>query len=316
MSLQQRLSHIFIWRIVQAVFVSLFVGVLCFLATQSLGGNIAYRIAGGRYGYDLMDAESANAVARELGLDRSLWARLWDWLKDSLSFNFGDSLVSGAPVVEEVGHTLGHSMSLAGSSLLLSIFIAIPLGLMAAKRPNGWLDKTLLTLSVSFKSVPSFVIGIVLMIIFSVKLQLLPAAGHGTSAHLILPTLTLALGLAAVSVQVVRDSALGVRSSSYFAFSRMKGLSDAQSFNRHGWRNLLVPVVAFLGIQFITLVEGVVIVETLFAWPGIGHALVHAIFSRDIPIVQGAAVAMGLMFVAMNTLVDILVLMLDPRGNH
>lgn len=313
MNTLKTLTNIILWRLAQAVFVAFFVGILCFFAAQSLGGDMAYRIAGGRYGYDLMDADSAALVAQELGLDRSIWVRLWDWIVDSLTFNFGDSLVSGAPVVEEVSHTLGHSLTLAGAAIVLSVFIALPLGVWAAKHPNSWADKIILLFSVSLKSVPNFVIGILLIIIFAVQLKLLPAAGHGTWAHVVLPTLTLALGLAAVSVQVVRDAALGVRDSSYYLFSRIKGLNDVQSFNRHGWRNVLVPVVAFLGIQFITIVEGVVVVETLFAWPGIGHALVHAIFGRDIPIVQGAAVAMGLIFVAMNALVDIAVFLLDPR---
>jgi peptide/nickel transport system permease protein len=307
------LLTIIAWRCAQAAFVAFFVGILCFFAAQGLGGNIAYRIAGGRYGIDLMDSSTADIVAHELGLDRSLWVQLSAWLSDSLAFNFGNSLVSGTPVVDEISHTLGHSLTLAGSSIVLSVFIALPLGILAAKRPNSWFDKLLLLISVSLKSVPNFVIGILLVMLFAVQLKLLPAAGHGGLSYLILPTLTLALGLAAVSVQVVRDSTLGVRNSSYFLFSRIKGLSDTQTFQRHGWRNLLVPVVAFLGIQFITIVEGVVIIETLFAWPGIGHSLVHAIFARDIPVVQGAAVAMGLIFVAMNALVDIAVLLLDPR---
>jgi len=311
------LCNILAWRSIQALFVALFVGVLCFFAAQGLGGNMAYRIAGGRYGIDLMDASTADLVARELGLDRSLWVRLIEWLGDSITFNFGNSLVSGTPVIKEIWHTLGHSLTLASSSIVLSIFIAVPLGVLAAKAPNSWFDKLLLLVSVSLKSVPNFVIGILLVMLFAVQLKLLPAAGHGGFQYLILPTLTLALGLAAVSVQVVRESTLTVRNSTYFLFSRIKGLPDAQSFTRHGWRNLLVPVVAFLGIQFITIVEGVVIIETLFAWPGIGHSLVHAIFARDVPIVQGAAVAMGLIFVAMNALVDIAVLLLDPRkGEH
>lgn len=307
------IAHILLWRSIQAIFVALFVGILCFFAAQSLGGNMAYRIAGSRYGPDLMDAATGDAVLKELGLDRNIVLRLLDWLGDSITFNFGNSLVSGTPVVEEVAHTLGHSLVLAGAAVIVSIFIAIPLGVMAAKRPHSRFDKVLLFASVSLKSIPNFVIGILLVIMFAVTVKLFPPAGHGTFAHLVLPTLALALGLAAVSVQVVRDSTLGVRESSFFQFSRVKGLTDSQTFNRHGWRNLFVPVVAYIGIQFIAIVEGVVVVETLFAWPGIGHALVHAIFARDIPIVQGAAVAMGLIFVAMNALVDIIVLLLDPR---
>lgn len=306
------------WRSFQGIFVSLFVGVICFLAVKSLGDDMAYRIAGGRYGYDLVDTEAAQAVAKELGLDQSVWLQMYYWLKNTLSFDFGYSLVSGAKVATELRHTLGYSLQLAAASIVVSILIAIPLGVIAAKRPNLWFDRSLLLFSVVIKSVPSFVLGILLMVIMAVNMQWLPAAGHGQWYHFVLPTLTLSLGLAAVSVQIVRDSALGIRQSSYYHFSRVKGLTDKISFHRHGWRNLLIPVIAYLGMQFVVLVEGVVVVETLFAWPGIGHALVHAIFSRDIPVVQGAAVSMGLIFVSMNALVDIIVLYLDPRGmdNH
>ncbi|MGF7158769.1 ABC-type dipeptide/oligopeptide/nickel transport system permease component [Rhodoligotrophos appendicifer] len=175
------------------------------------------------------------------------------------------------------------------------------------------LDRGLLLVSTGIRALPHFVVGLLLIILFAAHLGLLPAAGHGRQEHMILPALTLALGLASVSSRVARDAMVGVAGSAYYSFGRTKGLSEAQMFRRHGLRNVSVPIVTYLGIQFVYLVEGVVVVETLFAWPGIGHALVHAIFARDVPMIQGTALVMGLMFVTLNALIDLACYWLDPR---
>jgi len=146
-----------------------------------------------------------------------------------------------------------------------------------------------------------------------VQLGWLPAAGVGGWREVVLPATTLAIGLAAVSSRVARDAMVAVAHSPYLAFARTKGLPEGAVIRRHALRNAAVPVAAYLGVQLVTLVEGVVIVETLFAWPGIGHALVHAVVARDVPMVQGTALAMGLIFVALNAAVDLTCLAIDPR---
>ena len=145
---------------------------------------------------------------------------------------------------------------------------------------------------------------------------LAPVAGHGTAATLLLPALTLALGLAAVLSRVVRDAVLDVMRSDQVRFARAKGLSLDLVLLRHVARNAAIPVVAYVGVQLAYVIEGVVIIESLFAWPGIGHALVHAIFARDVPMVQGTALALGMMFVALNLVIDLLCRGLDPRGRR
>ncbi|MEM7025574.1 MAG: ABC transporter permease, partial [Pseudomonadota bacterium] len=175
------------------------------------------------------------------------------------------------------------------------------------------LDRLSLAGSIGIRALPPFVLGIILILVFAVSLGIFPVAGHGTTAHRWLPALTLALGLAAVSSRVARDAMAAVARAPFYEFARIKGLSDRQVFLRHGLRNAAVPVISYLGIQLVYLIEGVVVVETLFAWPGIGHALVHAIVARDVPMVQGTALVMGLMFVALNALVDISCVAIDPR---
>jgi peptide/nickel transport system permease protein len=301
------------YRLFQALLVAMTVGVLTFIMVRALPGDMAYRIAAGRYGYDMVNTDAANAVRTELGLDRGGAAALGQWFWDLIRFDLGESVVSGEAVVDEVRHQLGHTVQLSFAAVLLSLLIGPPIGILAGLRPVGMIDRGLLLVSSTLRALPHFVVGLLLIIVLATGMGVLPAAGHGEPQNLILPALTLALGLAAVSSRVARDAMAGVAGSPYYAFGRTKGLSEAQVFRRHGLRNVSVPIVTYLGVQFIYLIEGVVVVETLFAWPGIGHALVHAIFARDVPVIQGTALIMGLLFVLLNALVDLACYLIDPR---
>jgi len=302
-------------RLLQLVAVSWGVGTLTFILMRALPGDIAYRIAASRYGMDAVDSRAAELVRQELGLDRSVWATYWQWLGDLLQWNLGTSLVSGQAVTGALWHMLAHSLLLALVGILLAALIAIPLGLAAAHW-GGWLDRFTLLLSTALRAVPVYVIGLLAVLLFALELDWLPVAGFGTPAHLVLPALTLALSLAAVSNRVVRTEAARVFDAPFYEFARTKGLSSRQAFTHHGIRNIAAPVVAFFGVQLITVVEGVVMIESLFSWPGVGHGLAHAIFARDIPLIQGTALVMGALFVVLNTLVDLACHSLDPRGGQ
>ncbi|MCZ2720403.1 ABC transporter permease [Marinomonas sp. 15G1-11] len=300
-------------RLVQLVGVIWGVGTLTFVLMRSLPGDMAYRIAASRYGQDNVDSQAAALVREELQLDQGALSAYKDWLLDLLQFRLGDSLVSGEPVIETVQHMLGHSLLLSFAGLALSIAIAVPIGLLSASK-GKMVDSALMGFSSLIRAMPVFVIGVLLLLLFALHWNWFPVAGFGTPAHLVLPALTLGLSLAAVSNRVVRDSAKRVFGSSFYLFSRVKGLSKWTTFKRHGIRNIAVPVVAFLGIQLVSMIEGIVMIESLFSWPGIGHGLAHAIFARDIPVIQGAALVMGILFVFLNTLVDLLCHWIDPRG--
>ncbi|WP_342241919.1 ABC transporter permease [Inquilinus sp. OTU3971] len=300
-------------RLGQAGLVALVVGALCFVLMRVLPGDPAMRIAAGRYGPDAMTAESADKVRAELGLDRPWPAQFADWIADLARLDLGRSLVTGAPIVEELAVQLGYSLWLAAAALGLSLLVGPALGVAAGLRPQGWADRLGLAGSVALRALPPFVLGLVLMLVFASRLGWLPPAGFGTWREIALPALTLGLGLAAVSSRVTRDAVAGVVTSPWFAFARHKGLSEAVAVRRHGLRNAAIPVVSYLGLQAIYLVEGVVVVESIFAYPGIGHALVHAIIERDVPMVQGTALAMGLIFVAITAGVDAATAWLDPR---
>ena len=308
------MTRLLAFRLLQAVLVALLVGGLTFLFMNLLPGDAAYRIAAGRYGYDLVDTAAAEAVRAELNLDQPLLWRFLAWIGNLLTLDLGHSLVSGKPVMDVVAHELGSSICLAIGAVCLSLLLGPPLGVMAGLRPGDLLDRGLLVLTTAIRALPQFVLGVIFVLLFAISWQLFPAAGHGTFWHSVLPTLTLALGLAAVSSRVARDATVEVAASAYYRFGRLKGLKGAGVFLRHGLRNIGVPVVTYLGVQLVYLIEGVVVVETLFAWPGIGHGLVHAIVQRDVPMVQGTALAMGLLFVILNTLVDLANHLIDPRG--
>jgi peptide/nickel transport system permease protein len=301
-------------RLGQALFVALIVGIASFLLAEALPGDQAFRIAAGRYGDDLVNTAAAEAVRQELGLDRPWYLRLGAWIVDLATLNLGVSLVSGEPVLHELAHQLGYTLGLSVVALALSAVMGPPLGALMALRAGSVLDTAGLAGSAVLRAMPAFVVGLGLMLLLAVRFAWLPAAGYDEPSAWILPGLTLALGLAAISSRVARDATVGVLRSSHVAFARAKGLTERQVLRRHALRNAASPVVAYLGVQLVVLVEGVVVVETLFAWPGIGHALVHAVVARDIPVIQGTALVMGLLFVLLNAAVDLACAVIDPRS--
>ena len=300
-------------RAIQAVTVVLVVSTACFAIIQSLPGDIAFRIAAGRYGYDQVTAASADTVRAELGLDRPAWQQLLDWLGDLFSLDLGTSLVTGTSIAGELGLYLSSSLQLAAAALAIALPVGVIGGALAASRPGGVLDR-LTTLWVSgARSLPPFLLGLVLILVFSVHLGVLPAAGHGGAGNIVLPAVTLAVGLSGLFARVTRDTVAQILQSDYVRFAATKGLGGRLVFLRHVLRNTGVTLLSYLGVQLLVLIEGVVVVESLFAWPGLGHALVHAIFWRDLPMIQATALALALLVVALNTVVDLGSLALDPR---
>lgn len=302
------------FRLLQAAGVAFVVGVMSFLMMQAMPGDMAYRIAAARYGYDIVSVDLAHAVRNELNLDAGSVTQFLRWMADLARFDLGKSLVSGQKVSDEIAHQLGASLQLAAAALMLSLVIGPPLGIYAGLNAGGRFDRALLVVASAFRAIPQFLLGLVLIVIIAVQFRLLPSAGYGQASHFLLPSATLALGLAAASARITRDAMAAVAASPFYAFARTKGLTDRQILVRHGLRNIGAPLVTYLGLQFVLLAEGVVVVETIFGWPGIGHALIHAVFHRDVPMVQGTALVMGLSFVAINAIVDLIARGIDPRG--
>lgn len=292
---------------------ALAVTVTCFVIVQQLPGDIAFRIAAGRYGYDKVDAAAAAEIRSDLNLDAPAWQQLGIWILDALRLDFGTSLVTGASVIGELGHHLSATVQLASVALLISVALGAVIGTMAARSRGGVVDRLTDAWVALVRALPPFVLGLLLIIVFSVQLGWVPAAGHGQSSNIVLPALTLAVGLSGLFARVTRDSVARILESDQVHFAQTKGLAQHVVLARHVLRNAGVTLVAYLGVQILILVEGVVVVESLFAWPGLGHALVHAVFWRDIPAMQATVLALALIVVVVSTLVDLAVLALDPR---
>lgn len=307
------LGAILLRRGLQGAAVAVLVSVLCFWVVRRLPGDAAYRVAAARYGYDLVDAESAAAVREELGLDRPAWQQLGDWLLDLVQLDLGRSLVTSQPVAGELAYYLLGTLQLAAAGLLVAFVLGGALGVLAARHPGSPLDRAVTTWVASVRAVPPFLLGLLLVLLLSAQLGLLPAVGHGSARSLVLPALTLGLGLSGLLAKVTRDAVVEVRASEQVRFARTKGLPERWVTARHVVRNAAVTVVPYLGVQAVVLVEGVVVVESLFSWQGLGHALVHAVFWRDVPMLQATALVLALLVVAVNTLVDVVGLWLDPR---
>ncbi len=297
----------------RALAVAGIVGVISFALMRSLPGDAAYRIAAGRYGYDIVDTAAADKVRSELGLDQPWWVQLGAWLGELAQGNLGRSMVSGDLVVEELSHQLGHTVGLALAAWALALALGLAAGTAVALAGRRWLDGMLTSVSLGFKATPTFVLGLGLATVLAVQWNWLPAAGHGGAEYLVLPAFTLALGLTAGLSQVTHHRMRQVLATPSVAFARTKGLSRRWVVLRHVLRNTAVPVAAYSGMQLVLLIEGVVVVESFFAWPGIGHALIHALIARDIPMVQGTALCMGMLFVVLSAAVDGLCWLLDPR---
>lgn len=310
---QKRWTGLLMRRGGQVIALALLVGTLSFAMMRSLPGDMATRVAAGRYGYDLVSAAAAAQVRQELHLDQAWPQALLGWWQQLLSLDLGRSLVTGEPVWEELAGHLGATLQLTGAALALAMLMGLPAAWWSARAPGGWVDRALTAVTVVLRGTPSFLMAVLLMLGAAVHLGMLPAAGtHHTGAWL-LPALTLALPLAAGCARVAAQALKEARALPSHRFARTKGLTDGQADLRHACRHAALPVLAYMGVQAVVLAEGAVVVESLFAWPGIGHALVHGVFGRDVPVVQGAALCMGLLFIGFNLLLDALQAWLDPR---
>lgn len=250
---------------------------------------------------------------QELGLDRPFVVQYVDWIWEASQGDLGRSFSTDEPVGERIGARLGATAELAGAALLLTGVLGIPLGIVAAVLHRHWLDHLLRITALTGASVPGFFLAYILIAIFAAQLGLLPVAGRQGAASLILPAVTLAIGPAAQISRLLRSSLLEVLGKDYIQTARAKGLPFLRVALRHGVRNALIPVVTVFGGILGHLLGGAVIVEYVFAWPGLGQLTVDAVFQRDYPMIQALVVLAGVVFVTINLLVDLSYTLLDPK---
>ncbi|MEV0286118.1 nickel ABC transporter permease [Kribbella sp. NPDC050820] len=298
--------------VVRRLFFSLFVlwgaVTIIFVVLRLVPGDPAYIMLG-------PDADQAqvDALRAQLGLDHSLIQQYATYLANVVHLDFGQSFRLNADSMSLVLQRVPATIQLATTALLLSLLIGLPLGVIAALRAHSWVDRTISVFSLMGQSTPSFWLGIVLILVFARGLHMFPSAGSGTWSHLVLPTITLALPFLAILVRLTRSGLLEVVHEGYVQTARAKGLGEGIVILVHALRNALIPIVTVVGLQFGALLGGTVIVETVFAWPGVGRLLIDSIGRRDYGVVQASILLVATIFVVINLLVDLLYGFLDPR---
>jgi ABC-type dipeptide/oligopeptide/nickel transport system permease component len=253
------------------------------------------------------------AIRQRLGLEQPIWVQYWQFILSLVHGDFGDSFYYRIPVLELYLSRLPNSLLLASAAMTFSLLIGIPSGILAAVRVGGFWDSAGKVFSLLGLSLPSFWVGLLLILIFSVTLGWLPSSGSGTVWHLLMPAFALGWYFAAAHMRLTRSSMLEVLGSEYIKLARLKGLPEVLVIAKHAFKNALIPVLTLAGINLVIMINVAVVVETVFAWPGIGRLLYEGITFRDFPVVQAVVLLGGAMIVLVNLLIDILYAVIDPR---
>ena len=270
---------------------------------------------------DMTEAER-QLITEKLGLDKSMPEQYWGWLTEALQGNFGVSLSYNTPVAPMLLRRLPSTILLMGVSLLVSLALAIPLGLIAGYKKNTWADNLISSFAYFGMSIPSFYFGMLMIILFTATLHWLPSSGmHSvgvdtpldTLQHMIMPVLTMALGTMASKIRYVRANTLGQLSEEYVLASKAKGCTPAQILRKHVLKNTLLPIITILGMNMASLVCGSFIIESVFGWPGVGSFAMEAIGKRDYPVIMAYIMLSGFILVVGNFVADILYSFADPR---
>jgi peptide/nickel transport system permease protein len=256
---------------------------------------------------------AVDALREELGLNDPLYVQYGRWLWGVLQFDWGESFRTGRPVTEEIFSRLPATLELTGAALVFMVLLAVSAGILSALYRHTFIDHMSRLGALLGASLPGFWLGLMLIYFFSVQWGVLPAMGRGGLEHLVLPAVTLGFGMAVVYARILRAGMLDVLGQEYIKVARAKGLKERWVVGRHAFKNALLPTVTLLGMGFGHLLGGAVIVETIFAWPGVGRFAVEAIFNRDFPVIQAYAFFMAAVFVLVNLLVDSSYAFLDPR---
>jgi peptide/nickel transport system permease protein len=303
-------------RLLSTVLVMAIVAVFIFLLLHLSPGDPAAIIVG-----DNATQEQIDAVRRQLGLDEPLAVQFVHWLAGVLRGDLGMSIFSHEPVGKLIAQRVEPTLSLATTTLLLAVTVAVTFGVLAAWKVGTWVDRVVMVLSVVSFSVPVFVVGYLLIYLFSIQLGWLPVQGYAPIAdgfivwirHLILPSIALGLAYVALIARITRTAMLDVLSEDYIRTARAKGVATGPVLMKHALKNAGVPIVTVIGIGIALLIGGVVITETVFNIPGIGRLVVDAISKRDYPIIQGVTLIFSGVYVIVNLIVDLSYTLLDPR---
>ncbi|AVF33845.1 glutathione ABC transporter permease GsiC [Rahnella sikkimica] len=297
----------FLKRLLGLIPTLLIVAVLVFLFVHLLPGDPARLMAG-----QDADASVIALVRQDLGLDKPLYQQFFTFFGNALTGDFGHSMVSKRPVIDEISSRFMPTFWLTLTSMLWSVIIGLIIGVVSAVWRNRWPDRLGMALAVSGISFPAFALGMLLMQVFSVELGWLPTVGADSWQHYILPSITLGAAVAAIMARFTRASFVDVMQEDYMRTARAKGVHEAVVVVKHGLRNAMIPVVTMMGLQFGFLLGGSIVVEKVFNWPGLGRLLVDSVEMRDYPVIQAEVLLFSLEFILINLLVDMLYAVINP----
>ena len=294
-------------RLFQSVLALLAISLLVFFMSRLSGDPTTLMLP------DDASQEDIAQLRRALGLDQPLTVQYWVFLRKAVQGDLGRSIKGQMPVTEMLAERLPHSLKLAAVAMCFAVLLAFPLGVVAAVKRGTAFDTVANIVAVLGQSLPQFWVGIVLIQIFAVRLRWLPVAGVGTLWHYVLPAFTLGWFVVAGMMRLLRSSMLDILGSEFVKLARLKGVPENLVIWKHALRNAMIPVLTFGAVYMAILVTGAILVETVFAWPGIGQLIYQGIVFRDFPVVQAVVLLTAGLVISMNMLVDILYAYMDPR---
>ena len=308
-------------RLILMVPVIILVSMIAFSIILLLPGDPALAILGPERARDTV---AYQALRTELGLDRPIPVQYMSWVSKMLVGDFGNSAHYQQPVTALIGQSIGPTVQLAITAMIIALVIAVPIGIVSAVKPGSWLDVVGTTLALSGVAIPNFLLGILLILVFSLALRVLPVGGYVPFTQdplesmrlMILPSVALGMGLSAVLMRQIRSAMLEVMHQDYVTTARAKGLDGRNVVMRHALKNALIPVITVIGVQIGRLMGGTVIIETIFTVPGMGRLAAASIFFRDFPVVQVEVLLIGTAILFSNLITDLLYGVLDPRVRY
>jgi len=295
-------------RLLSTLPVLLGISLLLFFMLRMLPGDPAQVLAG-----QMASPEDIKIIRHQLGLDKPIFVQYGLFLSRLAKLDLGRSARTQNPVIKEIWARLPNTMLLALAAISLACLFGIPAGIISAVRPYTWIDYLFTSMALFGISMPVFWLGLMLVVIFSIMLQWLPAGGTGSWKHMVLPSFTLAAFVVAFITRITRASMIETLSQDYTTTARSKGLKEQVVIVKHALKNALIPIITVVGLQFGLLLGGAVLTETVFAWPGLGRLIVDSILARDYPVIQGTILIFGLLYILVNLVVDLLYAYIDPR---
>jgi ABC-type dipeptide/oligopeptide/nickel transport system permease component len=294
-------------QLVQLVVVVIGISILAFTILHVLGDPVLLLLP------QNAGKEEFERYRHLLGLDKPLFVQYWKFASRAVTGDFGKSWYADTPAFTLVLERMPPTIYLTFAGLLVALLISLPLGILAALKRHTWIDNLCTGIAVAGQAAPLFWLGIMLIIVFAVRLKMLPASGYGTWQHFLLPSLCLGMALAPITMRLVRSGVIEVMNMEFIKTARAKGVAEPMVVVKHAFRNACIPVITVLGLQFGQLLGGAVITETVFAWPGVATLTVESIRNQDFPVVQCAVILLALVIVTVNLVVDIVVGFVDPR---